>query len=668
MWVDLPAEGRKRVVILDVEPAVDAGYRPAKAEAGLPIAVRARLLADGHDLLRAWCRWEHPDGQRGEPLPLAPTGNDWWERSDTWTATGLYRLQVGGAVDPLATWQRGVEALYRAGTLTSVDVAVGLVLIEAALPSLDDAPRDVLRAWVTRLSDPDLERAAQAARDPALLVLANGLLPARFPTESDWYPVQVDPLRARFSAWYECFPRSTAAEPGRAGTFADLTARLSYIGGLGFDVLYLPPIHPIGLVERKGPDNSLHAGPGDPGSPWAIGSEAGGHTAIHPELGTLQDFRRLLRAARENGLEVALDMAFQCAPDHPWVTAHPEWFKKRPDGRIQYAENPPKRYQDIYPFDFECEAWRALWQALYDVVRFWAATGVRWFRVDNPHTKPIGFWEWLIGGIRREFPEVLFLAEAFTKPTLMNELAKAGFSQSYTYFTWRNTGEELRAYVEELTRPPVATFLRPNFFVNTPDILPVSLQTGDRGVFLERLVLAATLSPSYGLYGPAFELQEHVPLTPGGEEYLHSEKYEIRHWDWDSPGSLAPEIRRLNEIRREHRAFAWSGSLHFHEVDSAELLVYSKRSPEGDDTVLTVVSLDPAYPVAGFVHLDMGVLGLSSDARFWVHDLMTGDRYIWTGPHNYVELRPGRFPAHIFEVVHLPRGRLPNELDFDPGR
>ena len=667
MRLELPVEGRKRVVILEVEPSVDAGRRPAKAEVGLPIAVRARLVADGHDLLQAWCRWEFPDGRRGEPGPLAPADNDWWNRTQTWTESGLYHFQVGGAVDAFGSWRHGVDALYQAGTLTTVDIAVGAMMLETVLPRLDRSGRDRLRPWIRRLSDPDLERAARAALDPVLASLAAGL-PARFPTESDWYPVQVDPLRARFSAWYECFPRSTSTDPARSGTFRDLQDRLPYIAGLGFDVLYLPPIHPIGVAERKGPDNTLHAGPGDPGSPWAIGSAAGGHTAVHPELGTLEDFRRLLGAARGQGLDIAMDIAFQCAPDHPWVTAHPEWFKKRPDGHIQYAENPPKRYQDIYPFDFECEAWPALWQALYDVVRYWAAIGVRWFRVDNPHTKPIGFWEWLIAGIRSEFPEVLFLAEAFTKPTLMYELAKAGFSQSYTYFTWRNTGEELRRYVEELTQPPVCTFLRPNFFVNTPDILPVSLQTGDRGVFLERLVLAATLSPTYGIYGPAFELMEHAVLNAGGEEYLHSEKYQIRHWDWDSPESLAPEIRRLNQVRREHPALVWSGSLRFHAADSRELLVYSKRSPEGDDTILTVVSLDPPYTVAGFVHLDMAALGLDPDARFWVHDLMSGDRYIWTGPDNYVELRAGRFPAHVFEIVHLPRGRLPDERDFDPVR
>lgn len=661
MRVEMPVEGRRRVAIVDVEPAVDAGRRPSKGEVGLPIQVRARLVADGHDRLRAWCRWRGPDGGIIARSPLLPGQDDWWSCEFTPAEAGRHSFSIQADVDRFESWRRAVASLHAAGTLTAVDLAVGTTLLESLLPELDAQQRADLMPWVARLLDPDLTNAARAALHLDLAELAATVIPPRFAAESAWYAVQVDPLRARFSAWYECFPRSSADDSSRSGTLSDLMGRLPYIADMGFDVLYLPPVHPIGRAFRKGPNNTLAAQTHDPGSPWAIGSAEGGHTAIHPDLGTLEDFHRLVDEARRHGLDLALDLALQCSPDHPWVTRHPEWFKKRPDGTIQYAENPPKRYQDIYPFDFESDDWPALWQALREVVQFWIAAGVRWFRVDNPHTKPLSFWEWLIAAVRQEHPDVLFLAEAFTRPTLMYELAKVGFTQSYTYFTWRNTAAELRQYLEEINRPPVSYFFRPNFFTNTPDILPLALQTGVREVFLERAILAATLSPSYGVYGPAFELMEHVPLMEGGEEYRDSEKYEVRHWNWARPDSLAPELRRLNQIRREHPALWWAGSLVFHEADSNELLVYSKRSPDGGDTILVVVSLDPVYTVAGYVHLNLPALGLSAEGRYLVHDLLTDDRYIWSGEHNYVELRPGRVPAHVFHVT-FP---LPSERDFD---
>ncbi|MFN0071988.1 MAG: alpha-amylase family glycosyl hydrolase, partial [Chloroflexota bacterium] len=477
---------------------------------------------------------------------------------------------------------------------------------------------------------------------------ANTELIATYPRE---LRVTVDRERAGFSAWYELFPRSTSVIDGQHGTFSDVEARLPYVASLGFDVLYLPPIHPIGLTHRKGKDNSTSASATDPGSPWGIGSHEGGHTTIHPDLGTLEDFRRLVNRAREEGLEVALDMAFQCSPDHPYVREHPEWFRRRPDGTIQYAENPPKKYQDIYPFDFESENWYGLWTELRNVVQFWVDQGVRIFRVDNPHTKPFEFWEWLISEIKRGCPEALFLSEAFTRPKVMYQLAKLGFTQSYTYFAWRNSKAELTEYLNELTQTEVVDYLRPNLWPNTPDILTEPLQTGGPGNFAARFVLAATLGTSYGIYGPAFELQEHRPLEVGREEYLSSEKYEIRHWDWTSPKSLAPLITKVNRIRADHPAIRHAGNLHFHPTDNEHLLAYSRSSQNGGDVLLIVVNLDPRYTQAGWLDLDLSALGLAADQTFTVHDLLSGETYSWQGARNYVELNPTQLPGHILHLA-----------------
>jgi starch synthase (maltosyl-transferring) len=424
-------------------------------------------------------------------------------------------------------------------------------------------------------------------------------------------------------------------------------ARLEYVSGLGFNVLYLPPIHPIGRQFRKGPNNQPTTDPADPGVPWAIGSADGGHTAVNPDLGTLEDLDALVAAARARDMDVALDIAFQASPDHPWVTEHPLWFKARPDGTIQYAENPPKKYQDIYPFDFESSDWRALWQALNDVFRFWIGHGVTTFRVDNPHTKPFAFWEWCIADVKRDHPETIFLAEAFTRPKVMNRLAKLGFSQSYTYFTWRNTPAELRAYLTELTAEPVADFFRPNFWPNTPDILHADLQNGGRAAFMARLVLAATLSSSYGIYGPAFELMEHTPREPGTEEYLDSEKYQQRTWDLARPDSLAPLISAINAARREHPALQANERLVFHEINSDWLLAYSKRSADGGDVILAVVNLDYHATRAGTLELDLDALGLPADAPFEARDLLDGAVYTWRGPRNWVSLDPEVRAAHL---------------------
>jgi starch synthase (maltosyl-transferring) len=473
--------------------------------------------------------------------------------------------------------------------------------------------------------------------------------------------VVVDRERGRFSTWYELFPRSWSPEAGRHGTFRDVEAVLPRLASMGFDVLYLPPIHPIGRSFRKGRNNNVIAGPDAVGSPWAIGSEEGGHTAIHAELGTLDDFRRLVIRARELGIDLALDIAFQASPDHPYVTEHPEWFRGRPDGMIQYAENPPKKYQDIYPFDFESGNWRELWEELRDVVRFWVGQGIRIFRVDNPHTKPFRFWEWLIAEIKRDYPEAIFLAEAFTRPKVMYYLAKLGFSQSYTYFAWRNTRWELTEYFTELTQNEVREFFRPNLWTNTPDILTEYLQSGGRPAFVGRLILAATLGANYGMYGPAFELIEHQAVAPGSEEYLNSEKYEIRHWDHDRPESLRELIERVNAIRRDNRALQSDWSLRFHQVDNQQIIAYTKATDDLSNVILTVVNLDSYNTQSGWVELPLEALGIDPEQPYQVHDLLTGARYTWNGRWNYVELNPHAIPAHILQL----RRRVRREQDFE---
>jgi starch synthase (maltosyl-transferring) len=645
----LPQDGRVRVHIPLVEPAVDGGRHPVKAVVGDPLTVSAQLVADGHDRLAGLVEWENPDGTR-VTIPLRPQPDDWWSAVYQPAHLGYHRFRVQGWVDPFQTWRAAFLARLAAGLATGVDVTVGAAWVEDAARTAPGPARVRLERQLARLTPEDLDAARAAAEDPELAALMAAYGPRPHPAVTGWYPALVEVPRARFSAWYECFPRSTSPDPKRPGTFRDLTARLPYIAGMGFDVLYLPPIHPIGRTGRKGPDNSLQAGPHDPGSPWAVGSAEGGHRAVHPALGTLDDFRELVRAADAAGLAIALDLAFQCSPDHPHLIEHPEWFRWRPDGRVQHAENPPKRYEDIVPYDFEADAWAALWRELADTTLFWAEQGVRVFRVDNPHTKPLAFWRWLIAEVKRRYPDVVFLAEAFTRPALMYELAKVGFSQSYTYFTWRNTGPELRAYLEEIGRPPVSRYFRPNFWPNTPDILPPILQHGGRPAFLARLVLAATLSGNYGIYGPAYELMEREPLKADGEEYAHSEKYEIRHWDWTRSDSLAPFIARVNQIRRTHPALQGRGELVFHPCDNDQILVYSRRTEAGDDTLLFAVNLDPYHVQAGFVHLDVTRLGLAEDQTYTVHDLLSDERYVWTGPHNYVELHPERVPAHALHV------------------
>ncbi len=566
-------------------------------------------------------------------------------------------------MDHFETWRKDLLKRIQADTDTPVDYLIGADLIaEAANRAKGPDAEWLLQEADFLRSEAVAEDKRTRATDPALNTRMLCYPDRRFATQlGRELALVVDPVRARFSAWYEFFPRSTAQIPGEHGTFADSERRLDYVSEMGFNVVYLPPIHPVGDKFRKGRNNTTTPEPGDVGSPWAIGSHEGGHKAIHPKLGTLEDFRRFVKRAADLGIQVAIDIAFQVSPDHPYVKDHEEWFKKRPDGTIQYAENPPKKYQDIYPFDFETPKWFELWQELKSVFTYWIEQGVRIFRVDNPHTKAFPFWEWCITEIKRDNPDVLFLSEAFTRPKIMYRLGKLGFSQSYTYFPWRNAKAELTTYLTELTKTPVKDFFRPNQWPNTPDILTEFLQSGLRSAFMIRLLLAATLGANYGIYGPAFELLESRPIRHGSEEYLDSEKYQLRSWDLDRPDSLREFIALVNRIRFENPALQNDWSIEFHDINNEQLICYTKRSEDGANLILTVINLDPHHTQAGFVDLPLEKLKIDLDKPYQANDLLTGARYLWNGPRNYVELNPNSVPGHIFRL----RRRLRSESDFD---
>ncbi len=659
----MQSDGRNRAVIESVKPELDSGRWPIKRVLGERVTVTADIFSDGHDLLSAVLRHRHKGSPHWTEIAMEPLGNDRWRGQFGVHALGRYEYTICAWVDHFKTWHRDLKRRIEAGQPLEVEMEIGARLIERCAERAEGHPADQMLAWSQALrSEMPVGEKVDLVMDSYLLMML-----ARHPDRSlgstydRTLEVVVDPPRARFSAWYELFPRSAAPEPGRHGTFRDVEARLPAIARMGFDVLYLPPIHPIGRKERKGPNNTLTPGPDDPGSPWAIGGPEGGHKAIHPELGTAEDFQRLVENAREQGIEVALDIAFQCSPDHPYVREHPEWFQHRPDGSVQYAENPPKKYQDIYPFDFQCAAWRELWEELYSIFEHWAGQGVRIFRVDNPHTKPFALWDWIIGRLKQRWPETIFLSEAFTRPRVMYRLAKGGFTQSYTYFAWRNSSHGLREYLTELTRTEVCEFLRPNFWPNTPDILNEYLQHGGRPAFITRLVLAATLGASYGIYGPAYELIENTPREPGSEEYLGSEKFEIRHWDLNRPDSLAPLISQLNRIRRENPALHANERLVFHNSSNDQILCYSKSSEDGANIILVAVNLDPWNTQGSWLGLDGAALGLDDHSRYQVHDQLSQERYNWTGLINYVQLNPYTLPAHVFRL----RRHLRSEHDFE---
>lgn len=647
-----PTDGRRRVVIETVRPEIDGGRFPIKRVVGQSVVVEADVFADGHDEIAGAVRYRHEEEREWTDAAVVFAENDRWRASFEVRKQGRYYYTVSAWIDHFRSWQRDMRKRLAADQDVTVDLLIGRDLIKAAALRADGVDAERLHAIAAAIGHggkrgQTLETVLEQEVTDLMVRHAEHSWPTSYDKE---LTVIVDRVRAGFGAWYEAFPRSCATEPGRHGTFRDCEARLPDIAGMGFDVLYFPPIHPIGRTFRKGKNNDPAGTVDSVGSPWAIGAREGGHTAIHPDLGTPEDFRRLIGKAQEHGMEIALDLAFQCSPDHPYVKRHPEWFVQRPDGTIQYAENPPKKYQDIYPLNFECDQWEELWRELKDVVVHWIDQGVLIFRVDNPHTKPFAFWHWLIEEVKRDHPDVLFLAEAFTRPKVMYRLAKLGFTQSYTYFAWRQTKSELTQYFTELTTTDVREFFRPNLWPNTPDILTEQLQHGGHPTFVSRFILAATLGANYGIYGPAFELMESRAQKPGSEEYLDSEKYEIRAWDRDRPESLKELICRVNRIRRENPAFHNDASVRFHPVDNDELIAYSKQSADGENVVLTVVNLSPHYVHSGWMQLDLEALGIQIDSPYQMVDLLTDAYYTWQGSRNYVRIDPHSVPAHIFLV------------------
>ncbi len=656
----------RRVVIENVQPEIDCGRFPIKRTVDEPVEVTADIFADGHDVLYAVLRHRPASQTNWEEVPMQPTDNDRWQGEFRVPLEGRHLYTLQAWTDRFLSWSRDIVKKFEAGQDLAVDILAGVQLVETAALRVSRKDRGVLATRaeeLRKLAARDMAAAVKIASSPELKALMiRHADRRRATTYSRELAVIVDREKARFSAWYEMFPRSSSSQAGRHGTLQDCIKRLDYVAGMGFDVLYLPPIHPIGRTNRKGKNNAEAAAPDDVGSPWAIGAREGGHKSIDGGLGTLEDFQRLLSRAKELGIEVALDLAYQCAPDHPYVKEHKEWFRMRPDGSVQYAENPPKKYQDIYPIDFEAEENQALWEELRSVVFYWIGQGVRIFRVDNPHTKPFDFWEWLITDIKSRHPDVLFLAEAFTRPKVMYELAKLGFTESYTYFAWRNLKPELTEYFNELNQTEVREYFRPNLWPNTPDILTEFLQQGGRPAFMIRLALAATLGANYGIYGPAFELSENRAVRAGSEEYLDSEKYQIRNWNLNDPASLSQLIAKINQIRRGNPALQSDWNLRFHFADNGQIIVYSKMTDDLLNIIVVVVNLDPFRTQSAWVDLPLDAFHLDPRQPYQMHDLLTDVRYVWRGPRNYVELNPQRLPAHIFCIRR--RVRTENGVDY----
>ncbi|MFH1025510.1 MAG: alpha-1,4-glucan--maltose-1-phosphate maltosyltransferase [Nitrospirota bacterium] len=653
---------RNRVVIENVKPEINSGAFPIKRVIGEKVIVEADMFGDGHDSVSAALLYKKNLDSSWRESPMRMLVNDRWRGEFAADETGIYSYTLQGWVDHFKTWQRDLGKKFEAGQDVSVDILIGIQHIEEASERASGKDSEKLHEFAGLLrTEKDREKVFPLAMHEELNALMSKYPDRRFSTfyESELTAV-VDREKALFSAWYEMFPRSCFVKHDGHGTLKGCEAVLPEIHRMGFDVLYFPPIHPIGRTNRKGKNNSLQVGPGDVGSPWAIGSEEGGHKAIHPELGTMNDFIELTGKAKEYGIEIAMDLAFQCSPDHPYVKEHPEWFGWRPDGSVQYAENPPKKYEDILPLNFDTEHWQELWNELKSIVMFWIGKGVSIFRVDNPHTKPFAFWEWLITEVKRDYPDAIFLAEAFTRPKVMYRLAKLGFSQSYTYFAWRNTKWEIMQYINELAGTDVREYFRPNFWPNTPDILPEHLQYGGRPAFIMRLVLAATLSSSYGIYGPAFELGVQEAVA-GKEEYLNSEKYEIKNWDWDKEGNLKDLIARVNKIRRENPALRTTYNIQYYESDNENILFFGKATEDLSNIMLILVNLDPFHTHSGWVKVPVDTFGIDPKQPYLVHDLLGDDKYIWQGERNYVELNPQISPAHILRI----RRKMKKETDFD---
>lgn len=640
--------GTQRVIIENVQPIVDAGLFPAKRTVGESVNVTADIFADGHDHLRAWLLYKHESSSEWFTQEMLHQVNDQWVASFLVDKKGFYTFTVMAWVDHFDTWYDGFKKKVAAKVDVHVELKEGANYLRKLakgkeLPLIElagqlDGKLDYAQA-ITKVLSQEFHQ-----------VVAEHPLVEHETRYDKQLQVLVEHKKANFSAWYELFPRSAALEGTRHGNFRDVIKLLPRVAAMGFDVLYLPPIHPIGKLNRKGKNNNVRADQGEPGSPWAIGSDEGGHKSIHPALGTLEDYKLLIAEAKKLDIDIALDLAFQCAPDHPYVKEHPEWFKQRPDGTIQYAENPPKKYQDIYPFNFESDDWKALWNELRSVIFFWIDQGIKIFRVDNPHTKPIGFWRWAIAEVNKKYGDVIFLSEAFTKPKVMAALAKIGYTQSYTYFTWRVRKGEIMEYINELVYGPSRNYFRPNFWPNTPDILPYHLQHQGENIFIIRLALAATLSSNYGIYGPSYEFCDNSPVE-GKEEYWNSEKYEVKKYDWRRTNRMTDIITILNKARKEHRALQSTWNTQFLSIENSSIVAYLKATEDLSDIVLVVVNLDSHVKHSGYVQLPKEKLKLGDHINVKLHDVITDEQYTWAQEWNYVELDPYVFPFHLFKVT-----------------
>lgn len=646
MSIKVKANGKSRVVIENVQPEVDGGTIPAKRTEGERVDVTADIFGDGHDHIRAEVLYKKQGEKQWRSVEMNATGNDSWVASFTVAEKGIYVFTIQAWIDHFETWYDGFKKKANALVDVSVEILEGIQYLQ----KLSGGKKNKLSEMAIKIGKNDYAENVQYIQSSEFEEIVHENPLREFETVfNKELQVKVESKRALFTSWYELFPRSASLE-GKHGTFKDVIKLLPRISSMGFDVLYLPPIHPIGKLNRKGKNNSVRAQKDEPGSPWAIGSDEGGHKSIHTELGSLDDYKKLISEARKLNIDIALDLAYQCAPDHPYVKEHPEWFKQRPDGTIQYAENPPKKYQDIYPFNFECDDWEGLWNELLSVILYWVEQGVVIFRVDNPHTKPVQFWEWVIAETHKVNADVIFLSEAFTRPKVMASLAKVGFTQSYTYFTWRVSKDEIIGYMNELVYGPSRNYFRPNFWPNTPDILPYHLQHQGENIFILRLALAATLSSNYGIYGPPYEFCENIPVE-GKEEYFNSEKYEVKRYDWRKANRMTDIITILNKSRKNHKALQSTWNIHFCEIHDPGLLAYVKLTDDLSDIVLVVVNLDPHNTHSGYVQLPKQLLKLSDKINVKLHDLMTGDNYTWTNEWNYVELNPYKIPFHLFTVT-----------------
>jgi starch synthase (maltosyl-transferring) len=643
---------KQRVIIANVLPQIKDMNNPAKGAVNEEVSISADIFADGHDELFASVLVKHSTERKWIEYQMEFQSNDRCIFNFIPGKTGRYQFKIQGWVNHFITWQKGLIKKFNAQQPLEIEMQIGVQLVEQLLESVPKKERSLLKQWCEALANEEqMEKALRLALNEQVTAL---MQKHRDADQVRVYPetleIDVDRRKAAFSTWYELFPRSASGKENMHGTFKDVKKLLPRIAAMGFDVLYLPPIHPIGKLKRKGKNNSLEATVNDPGSPWAIGNESGGHKSIHPELGTIKDFTALIKAANESGIELAMDIAFQCAPDHPYVKQYPQWFKWRPDGTVQCAENPPKRYEDILPFNFETEDWQNLWQELKSIIDFWIKHGIFIFRIDNPHTKSFTFWEWLITSVKKEYPDVLFLAEAFTRPRIMEHLAKIGFTQSYTYFTWRTTKLEIENYLKELTSPEMRSYFRPNFWPNTPDILPSELVHGGENMHIIRLLLAATLCSNYGLYGPVYEFAI-AEASHGKEEYYNNEKYEIKNWDWNRETRVSEIITLVNTIRRENLALQTTWNIQFIDASNEKIICFLKTDFKTNNYLIVVINLDPYHTQSAIVNVPVKQLGLLSDASYSVKDLLSQDTYEWQGEQNYVELNPFKMPAHILKLV-----------------